>query len=252
MSETTKQEILKGKETELEENTFTRKNYTFRGWSTNKNSTVAEYADKQAVTFTEDTTLYAVWRSNTIDSIVEGYASYGNDFTIEYAGWKYNEGGPVGGVGGGNAVCHKWLGDSSNEVGGTDFIQFQPASVADICSGLSLETNPNNYFFYKTSDEVGHMYKGSDPESMNNRLVGVGGIGLTKMQGIGDTLVTKIEFSPNASSVSYDVYRQNNGYRVITYNPHTNIEEPSSPEGFQSSTIWNWFEMGRGCPARDD
>ena len=45
----------------LSENAFSRADYKFLGWSTDKNATEADYADKSEITVTEDTTLYAVW-----------------------------------------------------------------------------------------------------------------------------------------------------------------------------------------------
>ena len=43
----------------------TRENYTFKGWSTNKNATTAEYKGGDSITINENTTLYAVWEANT-------------------------------------------------------------------------------------------------------------------------------------------------------------------------------------------
>ena len=43
----------------------TRENYTFKGWSTNKNATPAEYKGGDSITINENTTLYAVWEANT-------------------------------------------------------------------------------------------------------------------------------------------------------------------------------------------
>ena len=42
----------------------TRENYTFKGWSTNKNATTAEYKGGDSITINENTTLYAVWEEN--------------------------------------------------------------------------------------------------------------------------------------------------------------------------------------------
>ena len=42
-----------------------RENYTFKGWSTNKNATTAEYKGGDSITINENTTLYAVWEANT-------------------------------------------------------------------------------------------------------------------------------------------------------------------------------------------
>lgn len=45
----------------LSENAFSRADYKFLGWSTDKNATEADYVDKSEITVTKDTTLYAVW-----------------------------------------------------------------------------------------------------------------------------------------------------------------------------------------------
>ena len=42
----------------------TRENYTFKGWSTNKNATTAEYKGNDKITISKNTTLYAVWEEN--------------------------------------------------------------------------------------------------------------------------------------------------------------------------------------------
>ena len=44
----------------------TRENYTFKGWSTNKDATTADaaYAGGNSITISQDTTLYAVWEEN--------------------------------------------------------------------------------------------------------------------------------------------------------------------------------------------
>ena len=42
----------------------TRENYTFLGWSTNRNATTAEYQPNGKITVTDTTTLYAVWKEN--------------------------------------------------------------------------------------------------------------------------------------------------------------------------------------------
>lgn len=42
----------------------TRENYTFLGWSTNRNATTAEYQPNGKIIVTSTTTLYAVWKEN--------------------------------------------------------------------------------------------------------------------------------------------------------------------------------------------
>lgn len=55
--------IVRGIDTELTENAFTRDGgYKFLGWSEDKDATSATYQDKEAITISADTTLYAVWQ----------------------------------------------------------------------------------------------------------------------------------------------------------------------------------------------
>ena len=49
----------------LTANAFTKTGYTFLGWSTSSTATTATYTDKQSITITANTTLYAVWKANT-------------------------------------------------------------------------------------------------------------------------------------------------------------------------------------------
>ena len=59
------QGVVKNSETALNVNTFTREGYTFNGWSTNQTGDGTTYTDGQTVTLSEDTTLYAQWKSNS-------------------------------------------------------------------------------------------------------------------------------------------------------------------------------------------
>ncbi len=52
-------------ETVLTKNTFTREGYTFDHWNTAADDSGTSYKDEQAVTLKEDTTLYAIWKTNT-------------------------------------------------------------------------------------------------------------------------------------------------------------------------------------------
>ena len=75
----------------LRKNTFTREEYDFIGWSTNKDATEAEYADEQEVRnlpvdANEVITLYAVWLSKVpteyaISYTLNGGSVTGNPFT---------------------------------------------------------------------------------------------------------------------------------------------------------------------------
>lgn len=62
---TTTQEVDYNEPVTLAANTFSRTGYTFQGWATTRDGSKV-YDDKQSdVTFTETTTLYAVWQVNT-------------------------------------------------------------------------------------------------------------------------------------------------------------------------------------------
>lgn len=60
----------------LKANTFTRSGYTFQGWSTSSTASTATYTDKETVQIYKDTTLYAVWKSDT----------YSYSYTITFNG----------------------------------------------------------------------------------------------------------------------------------------------------------------------
>lgn len=77
---TTTQTIDKNVETSLDANTFTRKGYNFKGWARSANGEIV-YADAENVTFSADTTLYAVWEQKQPVSSVYN-PSTGN--TTEY------------------------------------------------------------------------------------------------------------------------------------------------------------------------
>ncbi len=48
----------------------TRSGYTFLGWSTNKNATVATYAAGASMKLSANTTLYAVWKEGKVNTII--------------------------------------------------------------------------------------------------------------------------------------------------------------------------------------
>ena len=62
--ETKKVEIGKSATFTVSATEPTRENYTFKGWSTNKNATTAEYKGNDKITISTNTTLYAVWEEN--------------------------------------------------------------------------------------------------------------------------------------------------------------------------------------------
>lgn len=51
--------------TPLNANTYTRENYTFLGWSTNKNDPLPTYQDGESIILTENINLYAIWSART-------------------------------------------------------------------------------------------------------------------------------------------------------------------------------------------
>lgn len=89
---------------------ISRPGYTFLGWNTDKNATVATYQEGNTIEFTEDTTLYAIWQRNTVnvkltykyadgktgDTVVNSLKSYYVENIIadptrdgyDFAGWK--------------------------------------------------------------------------------------------------------------------------------------------------------------------
>ena len=62
--ETKKVEIGKSATFTVSATEPTRENYTFKGWSTNKNATTAEFIGGNSITISQNTTLYAVWEEN--------------------------------------------------------------------------------------------------------------------------------------------------------------------------------------------
>lgn len=61
---TTTQVVDYNESVALDANTFTRIGYTFLGWNTDKDATTQLYTDGASYTFTEATTLYAIWEVN--------------------------------------------------------------------------------------------------------------------------------------------------------------------------------------------
>ena len=59
------------KEFTLTSNAPTRVGYTFKGWNTDKTATTAKYTQGSKATFSDNTTLYAVWLSNKCDPFLE-------------------------------------------------------------------------------------------------------------------------------------------------------------------------------------
>ena len=82
----------------LSANTFTRKGYTFLGWSSDKNATAAQYTDKQSVekltSKDKDTvTLYAVWKAHV--GTVTYNANGGVIGTTSKSGWSISKDGTI-------------------------------------------------------------------------------------------------------------------------------------------------------------
>ena len=57
------QAVLSSADTKLNANTFTRSGYTFSGWNTKANGSGTSYSNGQSVTLSDNTTLYAQWKS---------------------------------------------------------------------------------------------------------------------------------------------------------------------------------------------
>ena len=53
--------VTYGVATRLPENSFTREKYSFTGWNTRADGSGTSYGDRETVSFTEDTVLYAQW-----------------------------------------------------------------------------------------------------------------------------------------------------------------------------------------------
>ncbi len=53
--------VTYGVATRLPENAFTREKYSFTGWNTKADGSGTSYGDRETVSFTEDTVLYAQW-----------------------------------------------------------------------------------------------------------------------------------------------------------------------------------------------
>lgn len=54
-----------GNEQTLNANKFTKNGYTFSGWAKESDASGVEYSDKQSMTVSQDTTLYAIWAKKT-------------------------------------------------------------------------------------------------------------------------------------------------------------------------------------------
>ena len=57
--------VTYGVATRLPENSFTREKYTFTGWNTKADGSGTSYGDRETVSFTEDTVLYAQWKAES-------------------------------------------------------------------------------------------------------------------------------------------------------------------------------------------
>lgn len=56
------QEEIRNKSFKLNKNDFTRDGYDFLGWAKNQEATEPEYQDEDTVAFSDNTTLYAIWK----------------------------------------------------------------------------------------------------------------------------------------------------------------------------------------------
>lgn len=78
-SETAEQQATTGTTAKLHANPFTRKGYTFSGWSTTKDSNEKTYADQADFKFEQSTTLYAQWIELKHDDIT---MTYGDEISL--------------------------------------------------------------------------------------------------------------------------------------------------------------------------
>lgn len=90
--QTQPQEFLYSETKALSRNRFTRKGYTFLGWSEKADAVTADYADREEVggLLAEGTlTLYAVWSANTYTVVFDGNGATGG--TMANQSFKYDE-----------------------------------------------------------------------------------------------------------------------------------------------------------------
>ena len=81
------QQVLRGVNTKLDANPFTKSGYTFLGWSTDKTATKADYDDQGEYSFTDDeTTLYAIWDPNRTIVGAFGLCTHINGYSSETMG----------------------------------------------------------------------------------------------------------------------------------------------------------------------
>ena len=83
------QKVTYNTNTALIANTFTRTGYTFAGWNTKTDGTGTSYNDKQTVTLTANTTLYAKWTEKTYSLTFK----HDGNGTIKVGGTTVNSGG---------------------------------------------------------------------------------------------------------------------------------------------------------------
>lgn len=92
------QVVQGGTSVDLADNAFTRANYYFKGWSTNPNATTPEYRTNQAVTPTDDMTLYAIWGNSTTTTLYDVVASLTKGTQANDANTVANTGNTIAGI----------------------------------------------------------------------------------------------------------------------------------------------------------
>ncbi len=96
--------VIKGQDSTLPVNTFTKEDYEFEKWNTKADGTGKDYENSATINITEDITLYAIWKSKPITaetikknpssfygSIVRNYSAKtvnGKDYNNAVANWK--------------------------------------------------------------------------------------------------------------------------------------------------------------------
>ena len=75
-------EVVKGKETTLPVNSFTRSGYEFEKWNSQANGSGTDYGDSGKITTNENTTLYAQWKNITVESAIKKQEVFENNTPI--------------------------------------------------------------------------------------------------------------------------------------------------------------------------
>lgn len=89
------QTVLEGESTQLRSNTFTRSNYTFKGWNTKSDGTGNSYNNNAYIYLSSDVTLYAQWIYNFNGGSINMQSGW-TDMELGAYYKFYDSGGPNG------------------------------------------------------------------------------------------------------------------------------------------------------------